>query len=136
MTTKELALKLFAKVYGLRTATVYLVKKTFPKFRASIREHWEMLILKLLGRDKKANKVPPWNNIKSDAERVQEIQRMNLKQLQDAALAKGLNPYRPRFILLRDLLSFYPNTVTVSNAPINRISGSRRHSVRQWDGRL
>jgi hypothetical protein len=56
---RTLAKKLFAKLYDLPLLSVTnsLIKKHFPKFKCSLKEHWEMLILKLLKRDKKANKV-------------------------------------------------------------------------------
>jgi hypothetical protein len=65
---KEIAKKLFAKVHNLRIATTSLIKKQYPKFRASNREHWELLILKLLGRDRKANKPStPYQQIQKAA---------------------------------------------------------------------
>lgn len=55
---KILAKKLFAKVHNLpvHLATVSRIKKEYPRFRASNKDHWELLILKLLGRNTKANK--------------------------------------------------------------------------------
>jgi hypothetical protein len=57
--TKEIAKKLFAKVNNLpvHLATTSSIKKAYPKFKASVAEHWELLILKLLKRDRKANEL-------------------------------------------------------------------------------
>lgn len=56
--TKILAKKLFVKVHNYSgIVTTNVIKKQYPKFRASNPEHWELLILKLLGRDRKANSV-------------------------------------------------------------------------------
>lgn len=55
---KEIAKKLFARVHNFSgIVTVNIIKKQYPKFRASIAEHWEFLVLKLLGRDRRANRV-------------------------------------------------------------------------------
>jgi hypothetical protein len=78
---KETAKKLFAKVYNISAhlVTVNVIKKTFPKFRATNKEHWEMLILKLLGRDKKANKPQqkpqqtPYHQIKVRADSLSKL---------------------------------------------------------------
>jgi hypothetical protein len=78
---KELAKKLFAKIYKLPThlVTVNLIKKTFPKFRATNKDHWELLVLKLLGRDRKANKPQQkpqqehYQQLKARADRLSKL---------------------------------------------------------------
>jgi hypothetical protein len=76
---KETAKKLFAKIYKVpaHLVTVNTIKKTFPKFRATNKDHWEMLVLKLLGRDKKANKPKPQQNhyqqLKARADKLSKL---------------------------------------------------------------
>jgi hypothetical protein len=57
MSVETLAKKLFKAVTKYRgIVTVNVIKKAYPKFRVS-SENWQLLILKLLKRDKKANEV-------------------------------------------------------------------------------
>ena len=93
---RELALKLFAKVYGLKTATTYLVKKQFPRFRASLKDHWEYLIIKLLRiyREQKA---------KQQQELAKDFCKMNDSELKKVAFERGVNPNQPRFMLIKAL---------------------------------
>lgn len=55
---KKTAKALFAKIHNVpvHLVTTSVIKKQYPKFRATNKDHWELLILKLLGRDRKANK--------------------------------------------------------------------------------
>lgn len=74
--TKELAKKLFAKINNIPTylATTSAIKKAYPKFKASVAEHWEMLILKLLGRDRKANKpAQPYDILKAKLSSLTDV---------------------------------------------------------------
>jgi hypothetical protein len=66
---KEVAKKLFAKVHKYPgVVTTNVIKKQYPKFRASNKEHWELLILKLLGRDRKGNKsLTPYQQMQKAA---------------------------------------------------------------------
>lgn len=55
---QNLAKKLFKQVNKFSgIVTTYVIKKYYPGFKASSKDHWEYLILKLLGRNKKGNKV-------------------------------------------------------------------------------
>jgi hypothetical protein len=126
MTLRNLALKLFAKVYGLKNASTYLVKKQFPKFRASIREHWEFLVLKLLGIYKEKQQQQ-----QTKVEPKQDLSKLTDFQLQSLAIKNGINPQQPRFKLL-NALGYNPEP------PKNNISPTIRRgkSIPQWNGKL
>lgn len=125
---RELALKLFAKVYGLKTATTYLVKKQFPKFRASLKDHWEFLILKLLKiyREQKAKQ-----HIEKRVEALKDFCRMTDKQLKEEAATHGINPSQPRFKLLREL-GVEPKKPETTLS----LTAKRGRFIREWDGKL
>ena len=55
---EKLAKALFKKVHNYRgVVTLFIIKKQYPRFKKSLKGCWELLILKLLGRDRNANKV-------------------------------------------------------------------------------
>lgn len=126
MTIRELALKLFAKVYGLKTATTYLVKKQFPKFRASFKDHWEFLIIKLLRiyREQKA---------KQQQELAKDFVKMTDVELKKVAIERGFNPNQPRFMLLK-ALGIVSEKPQLSDR--HTLTSRKGKSLREWDGRI
>lgn len=126
MTIRELALKLFAKVYGVRTATTYLVKKQFPKFRASLKDHWEFLIIKLL-------KIYREQKAKQQRELAKDFVKMTDSELREVALERDVNPNQPRFLLLKAL-------GVVSEKPQlsdrHTLTSRKGKALREWNGRL
>lgn len=78
---QTLAKALFKKVRKFEgVVTNSLIKKTFPGFLVSCKEHWELLILKLLGRDKNCN-------LPQDSKRLQHLSK------QPFLSSVGLVPY-------------------------------------------
>lgn len=125
MTLKQTALKLFAKVYGIKTATTYLVKKQFPNFRATKKDHWEFLIIKLL-------RIYRQRQEKQPLESSQDLGKLSDKQLKELAISRGFSPDKPRFLLLQILGH-------KEDRPKNNISSLitvRGKKIQQWDGRL
>lgn len=121
---RELALKLFGKVYGIKTPTTYLVKKQFPKFRASNKDHWEFLILKLLKIYREKQLEKPVNVLK-------DFCKMSDEELRAEARNRGINPNQPRFKLLREL-------GVKSEKPKNTMSLTSRRGryIPEWNGKL
>lgn len=124
---KQLALKLFAKVYGIKTASTYLVKKQFPKFRASLKDHWEFLILKLLQvyRKQKAQQQRQLTQ--------EQILKMTDVALKEYVLKFGINPNQPRFKLLKE---FGIEIKKPDISHINTLTTRKAKRIPEWNGKL
>lgn len=69
MNIQQTAKSLFKKVFKVSgIVTVSLIKKQFPNFKSSVSDSWQLLILKLLKRNSRANKT----NQLSNTERVMQ----------------------------------------------------------------
>lgn len=125
MSLRETALKLFAKVYGIKTATTYLVKKQFSNFRATKKDHWEFLIIKLL-------RIYRQRQEKQTLESSQDLGKLSDRQLKELAVSRGLSPDKPRFLLLQSLGH-------KEDRPKNNISSLtavRGKRIKEWNGKL